>query len=74
MSANPRISLSSDNKQLTITNVTRTDSGHEYQCVASNIIKTVTSNAATLNVQCKYYLALFLFNIHAKIVSMYSSD
>ena len=52
-SVNPRISLSTDNKQLTITNVTRTDSGHKYRCVANNTIETVTSNAATLNVQCK---------------------
>ena len=52
-SVNPRISLSTHNKQLTITNVTRTDSGHQYRCVANNTIETVTSNAATLNVQCK---------------------
>ena len=51
--ANPRISLSSDNKQLTITKVNRTDSGY-YQCVANNSIgAAVTSNAATLDVQCK---------------------
>ena len=51
--ANPRISLSSDNKQLTITKVNRSDSGY-YQCVANNSIgAAVTSNAATLDVQCK---------------------
>ena len=56
--ANPTISLSSDSKQLTVINVKRTDSGNQYRCVASNmIIETVTSNAAALNIQCKYYLA-----------------
>ena len=49
----PRISLSSDNKQLTITNVNRYDRG-DYRCVANNSIgAAVTSNAATLDVQCK---------------------
>ena len=49
-----RISLSLDNKQLTITNVSRDDSG-DYRCVANNSIgAAVTSNVATLDVQCKY--------------------
>ena len=49
-----RISLSLDNKQLTITNVSRDDSG-DYRCVANNNIgAAVTSNVATLDVQCKY--------------------
>ena len=48
-----RISLSLDNKQLTITNVSRDDSG-DYRCVANNSIgAAVTSNVATLDVQCK---------------------
>ncbi|XP_020608165.1 hemicentin-2-like [Orbicella faveolata] len=45
-----RISLSLDKKQLTITNVSRTDSG-EYRCVASNILGNETSSAALLDVQ-----------------------
>ena len=50
----PRISLSLDNKQLTITNVSRDDSG-DYRCVANNSIgAAVASNDATLDVQCKY--------------------
>ena len=65
--ANPRISLSLENKQLTITNVKRTDSGNQYRCVANNIIGNVTSNAATLNIQCKYYFSLFLFDVHANV-------
>ena len=49
-----RISLSSGGKQLTITNVNRDDRG-DYRCVANNsIAAVVTSDAATLDVQCKY--------------------
>ena len=49
-----RISLSLDNKQLTITIVSRDDSG-DYRCVANNNIgAAVSSNAAKLDVQCKY--------------------
>ena len=50
--ANPRISLSSDNKELTITNVSRKDSG-EYRCDATNSVGTTGSKVATLDVQCK---------------------
>ena len=53
LSGNSRISFSADKKQLTITNVSRTDSG-EYRCVANNSVGNDTSNPATLNVQCKY--------------------
>ena len=57
----PTISLSSDNKQLTITNVSRGDSG-EYRCVANNSIgAAVTSDAATLDVQCKAIVLLIAF-------------
>ena len=51
-----RISLSSDDKQLTLTNVTREDSG-QYVCEATNNVTTVPSDSATLNVECKitYY-------------------
>ena len=54
---NSRISFSDDNKQLTITNVNRTDGG-EYQCVAKNRVGSDASNAATLNVQCKTGVSL----------------
>ena len=57
---NSRISFSEDNKQLTITNVNRTDSG-EYQCVANNSLGNDTSNVATLDVQCKYSIMLSTF-------------
>ena len=53
ISSNPRISLSADNKQLTITNVNRTDS-EEYRCVADNDFGNETSNAVTLDVHCKW--------------------
>lgn len=51
-SDNSNISISEDSKQLTITNVSRTDCG-EYRCVASNSLGNASSNAALLNVQCK---------------------
>ena len=50
---NYRITLSPDEKQLTIMYVEKTDSG-QYQCVASNSLGSATSNAATLDVKCKY--------------------
>ena len=52
ISSDSRISLSADNKHLTIMNVNRTDSG-EYRCVASNSLGNDTSSDATLNIQCK---------------------
>ena len=50
---NSRNSFSADSRKFTITNVNRTDSG-EYRCVASNGVGNKTSNAATLDVKCKY--------------------
>ena len=52
LTAGSRISLSSDDKQFTITNVIREDSG-QYVCEAINDVTTVRSISATLNVQCK---------------------
>ena len=60
VTANDRISLSADNKQLSLTNVNRTDSG-EYRCVATNSVGTVNSNAATLTVHCKKTFTYSLF-------------
>ena len=48
-----RISLSADNRQLTITNASRTDRG-EYRCVASNSLGNDTSKTANVDVQCKF--------------------
>ena len=52
-SNNSRTSFSEDKKQLTITNVNRTDSG-AYRCVASNSLGNDTSDAAILDIQCKW--------------------
>ena len=52
-SGNQRISFQAGNRQLTITNVNRTDDG-EYQCVADNSEGNDTSDVITLNVKCKY--------------------
>ena len=54
ITVHPRIRLSADSKQLTVTNVNRTDSHHKYRCQASNTVETITSDAASLNVQCEY--------------------
>ena len=59
VTANDRISLSADNKELRLTNVNGTDSG-EYRCVATNSVGTVNSNAATLTVHCKKIFTRFL--------------
>ena len=60
VTANDRISVSADNKQLSLTNVNRTDSG-EYRCVATNSVGTVNSNVATLTVLCKKTFTYVLF-------------
>ena len=60
VTATDRISLSVDNKELSIRNVNRTDSG-EYRCVATNNVGTVYSNPATLAVHCKKTFTHFLF-------------
>ena len=48
-----RIFLGADSKQLTITSIKRNNTG-EYRCVANNSAGNATSDAAKLNVQCKY--------------------
>ena len=64
---NSRISFSEDKKNLTITDVNRTDSG-EYRCVASNELGNDSSNNATLDVQCKYSISAFLEMISSSLV------
>ena len=44
--------LSPSHEQLTIRSVNRIDSG-DYTCQAKNRVGTDTSNASTINVQCK---------------------
>ena len=57
ISSNSSVSLSADNKRLTITNVKRNDSG-EYRCVTTNSVGNEISNAAKLDVQCKCFFNL----------------
>ena len=53
----PRISLEAESRELTITNISRADSG-EYRCVANNSEGTNISHAATLDVKCKFKLSV----------------
>lgn len=53
----PRINLGAESRELTITNISRADSG-EYRCVANNSEGTNISHAATLDVQCKFKLSV----------------
>ena len=66
LNATSTIILSSDNKQLTIINVSRGDSGH-YTCRATNDVKTLQSNVASLDVQCKNGSSVFLFFLEKKM-------
>ena len=59
VTADNRIRLSADSKELSLSNVNGTDSG-EYRCVAANSVGTVNSNAATLTVYGKKTFTLFL--------------
>ena len=59
VTADDRISLSADNKEMNLTNVNKTDSG-EYRCVAANSVGTVNTTA-TLTVHCKKNFTYLLF-------------
>ena len=48
-----RISFGAESKELKIPSINRADKG-EYRCVANNSEGNVTSDAATLDVQCEY--------------------
>ena len=52
-----RISFGAESRELTITTINTADSG-EYQCVANNSEGNDTSDAATIDVQCKYKLSV----------------
>ena len=67
-----RFRLSAENKQLRVTNVNRTDSHQQYRCQASNTVGTITSDAASLNVQCEYDSMILYSNIiYLKIFSIF---
>ena len=68
---NSEISFAADNKQLTITNVRRTDSG-EYRCVASNSLGNDTTSPAKLDVQCKWNICC-CFIVWSRLVSYFKS-
>ena len=68
-----RIRFSADKKQLTITNVNRTDSG-EYRCVASNELGNDTSNAAKLDIQCKLSVSFLCGNFNVRTSKVYEMD
>ena len=53
----PRITFGTESRELTITTINTADSG-EYQCVANNSVGNDTSDAATIDVQCKYKLSV----------------
>ena len=53
ITVHPRISFTSDNRQLTVRNVNRTDFSHKYRCQANNSVGTNTSDAASLTDQCE---------------------
>ena len=57
ISSNSSVSLSADNKRLSITNVNRNDSG-EYRCVTTNSVGNEISIAAIVDVQCKRFFNL----------------
>ena len=50
---NERMGFSAKKTQLSITNVSRTDSG-EYRCVARNSLGNDTSNPAKVDIQCNF--------------------
>ena len=60
-----RISFGAESRELTITSINRADSG-EYRCVANNNEGNVTSDAATLDVQCEYTSCPFQYDMTGK--------
>ena len=53
----PRISFGAESRKLTITIINRADSG-EYRCLADSNVGNDTSDAATLDVKCKFKLSV----------------
>jgi len=67
--ASGRISFLENKKLLTITNVNRIDSA-EYRCVASNELGKATTNAASLDVQCKLSVSFQCGNFNVRTSTM----
>ena len=53
----PRIRFGVESRKLTITSINRADSG-EYRCVADSSVGNDSSEAATLDVKCKFKLSV----------------
>ena len=53
----PRISFGPESRKLTIMSINRADSG-EYRCVADSSVGNDSSEAATLDVKCKFKLSV----------------
>ena len=60
-----RITFGAESRELTITSINRADSG-DYRCVANNSEGNVTSDPATLDVQCKYTSCPFEYDMTGK--------
>ena len=67
----PRISFGAESRKLAITSINRADSG-EYRCVADSSVGNDTSEAATLDVKCKFKLSVS-FSISTSWVMVNSS-
>ena len=81
ITVHPRISFTSDNKQLKVKNVNRTDSHHKYRCLANNSVETITSDAASLNVQCEYdrrilraYIIYWVFALFPPLIAVWHKE
>ena len=61
----PRISFEAESREFTITSINRADKG-DYRCVANNSEGNVTSDAATLDVQCEYTSCPFEYDMTGK--------
>lgn len=55
--------FSMDNKTLNLNPVQHSDNG-DYQCQAFNYVSNMTSRPYTVQVNCKYFLCIFIYCTH----------